>query len=554
MLNKSKGNMYPWVTHTWNPIRGRCPHNCQYCVDGNTLILTSDLMWKKIRDIKIGDEIISVSLKPRLHVTVSKVTGKIKVRKQRCRITFENGISIVCSTDHKFLTNDHHRWIEARNLRLNSKLYSLMLKPPELFIENEKYKKGWLAGVIDGDGTLKHYKYNVWQFRLAMIDKEAIDRAENYLKFFGIETHRFIMKNGTHKSLYAIRTSKQDNYHKIKELIKFRDDMDFSRGYLGGIFDAEGCTLKHNKTKIIRIYNKNDEIINKIIRSCNKLGFKTSIIREYDKIRGVGILGGWKEIIRFISITNPAIKRKRPNLQFSRLKSVIKPIKIELLSEGELYDIETTSGNFIANGIVVHNCYMKSVKWDIGELRLEEKCLNDNLGIGNIIFVGSSTDMWADEVPDEWILKVLQHCLKYPHNTYLFQSKNPKRFLDFLSYYEDFIPHKVIWGTTIETNRDIQNITKAPSTFQRYSMMARIKGRRTMVSIEPIMDFDLDIMVEWIYAIQPKFVSIGADSKRNNLPEPPAWKVEKLIKELEEFTEVKIKKNLSRILEENKNG
>ena len=29
-----------------------------------------------------------------------------------------------------------------------------------------------------------------------------------------------------------------------------------------------------------------------------------------------------------------------------------------------------------------------------------------------------------------------------------------------------------------------------------------------------------------------------------------AWKVEKLIKELEEFTEVKIKKNLSRILKE----
>jgi len=29
-LNKSKGNMYDWVTHTWSPIIG-CPHQCSYC-------------------------------------------------------------------------------------------------------------------------------------------------------------------------------------------------------------------------------------------------------------------------------------------------------------------------------------------------------------------------------------------------------------------------------------------------------------------------------------------------------------------------------------------
>jgi DNA repair photolyase len=29
-LNKSKGNMYDWVTHTWSPIVG-CSHQCEYC-------------------------------------------------------------------------------------------------------------------------------------------------------------------------------------------------------------------------------------------------------------------------------------------------------------------------------------------------------------------------------------------------------------------------------------------------------------------------------------------------------------------------------------------
>jgi DNA repair photolyase len=30
-LNKFKGNMYPWVTHTHAHLRGVCPHRCRYC-------------------------------------------------------------------------------------------------------------------------------------------------------------------------------------------------------------------------------------------------------------------------------------------------------------------------------------------------------------------------------------------------------------------------------------------------------------------------------------------------------------------------------------------
>jgi len=191
-------------------------------------------------------------------------------------------------------------------------------------------------------------------------------------------------------------------------------------------------------------------------------------------------------------------------------------------------------------------CYMKSMRWDIGELRLAEKELHTNLGKGNTIFVGSSTDMWADEVPNEWILKVLQHCSEYPDNTYLFQSKNPHRF----AIYFDDLPQNTILGTTIETNKEdiIKKVSKAPSPANRYMHMLNDFPRK-MVSIEPIMDFDLDIMIRWIEDIEPEFVSIGADSKNHNLPEPPAWKVEQLIKSLKEFTEVKIKDNLSRILE-----
>ena len=61
------------------------------------------------------------------------------------------------------------------------------------------------------------------------------------------------------------------------------------------------------------------------------------------------------------------------------------------------------------------------------------------------------------------------------------------------------------------------------------------------------MDFDIYEILDWIFKIEPTFVSIGADSGQNNLPEPPAWKINKLIEELEQFTEVRVKDNLKRL-------
>lgn len=69
-----------------------------------------------------------------------------------------------------------------------------------------------------------------------------------------------------------------------------------------------------------------------------------------------------------------------------------------------------------------------------------------------------------------------------------------------------------------------------------------------MLSIEPIMDFDLDVFVSNLSRVHWEFVSIGADSKNHHLPEPTPEKVRALITELEKFTEVKIKDNLTPIL------
>jgi hypothetical protein len=77
--------------------------------------------------------------------------------------------------------------------------------------------------------------------------------------------------------------------------------------------------------------------------------------------------------------------------------------------------------------------------------------------------------------------------------------------------------------------------------------MSRIKLPK-YVTIEPILDFDLDEMVDLIKRCEPIQVNIGADSGNHKLPEPSKEKVLQLIDVLNEFTLVKRKKNLKRII------
>jgi len=189
-------------------------------------------------------------------------------------------------------------------------------------------------------------------------------------------------------------------------------------------------------------------------------------------------------------------------------------------------------------------CYYQSnprFKKLIGDLRLDDKALSDNLGFNKTIFVGSSTDIFADDVPDVWIKLVLGKCVLCDKNKYLFQTKNPDRFKDFI------FPENTILGVTIETNRDYE-CSKAPPTIHRYYSFKGVICDKKMVSIEPLLDFDLVPFLNMIKGIKPIFVSIGADSKGNNLPEPSKEKTLALIRELKEFTEVRVKDNLKRII------
>ena len=215
------------------------------------------------------------------------------------------------------------------------------------------------------------------------------------------------------------------------------------------------------------------------------------------------------------------------------------------ISKGNMYEWVTHTWNAI-KGKCFHDCsYCYVKRWgELNPVRFDGKELDTDLGTGNFIFVGSSCDMFAEGIPGDWIVKTLNHCMKYDGNSYLFQSKNPGRM--------DLIPEHCHICTTIETNRDYPDIMRdAPNVWDRAFDMSLLDHGSKFITIEPVMDFDLTDLVLMIKAVFPKQVNIGADSGGNGLPEPSQEKILNLIHELSKFTTVKKKKNLNRLITNN---
>lgn len=154
-----------------------------------------------------------------------------------------------------------------------------------------------------------------------------------------------------------------------------------------------------------------------------------------------------------------------------------------------------------------------------------------------LIFTSSMGDLWGDWVPAKWINAVLAAIRKSPGATFLFCTKNPRRYHEFL----ELMPENVILGTTLESNHWVPHLSQAPPMHERWLAMWEIPGRRKMVSVEPILRFDLNIFPTMLRDIAPETVYVGYDNHGKHLPEPSLAKTKILIQALEPFTEVRQK-------------
>ena len=359
---------------TINPYRG-CSHACLYCIRGTTPILMGDGRTKPIADVRPGDHVYgTVRRGSYRRYWVTEVLDHWSTIKPAYRVTLEDGTELVASGDHRFLTRRGWKHVtnnasgrDRAHLTLNDELIGTgaLAGAPEDWPD---YRRGYLCGLIRGDGHLAsrvHESANgrrqtINRFRLALTDGEALQRAKRYLQEeVGVVTREAAFPSLGRRSMRQIRTSTRENVAAIAGVIEWPRGVrpEWCKGFLAGIFDAEG-----NHGQVIRICNSDPQIIDWICWSLRTLDFRFTVESErLNGCRNVRLLGGLREKLRFFQTVDPAITRKR-DIEGVALKSPanLKVAQIEPLGRGHrLYDITTGTGDFIANGVVSHNCFAR---------------------------------------------------------------------------------------------------------------------------------------------------------------------------------------------------
>lgn len=523
-----------------NPYRG-CEHGCVYCASGDTPILMADGSTRSLGEIRVGDFIYG-TVRDGWYRRYSKtqVLAHWSVIKPAYRTTLEDGTELITSGDHRFLTERGWKFVtdvehgggQRAYLTTNNKLMGTGAFAAAPF-KNEDYRRGYLCGLLRGDammGEFLRFRPNgrlttLHQFRLALCDTQALDRAQNWLNQESVETRRFAFNAFSHRPMQAIRAHSPVSVERIRELIAWPGlpCRSWRIGFLAGIFDAEGSYSKG----VLRMSNTDLDIIRCIRESLRMLGFDSVVepggLGVNKSVVVVRVRGGLREALRFFHTVDPAISRKR-DISGHAVKSGARlgVVSIERIRGAmRLYDITTGTQDFIANGVVSHNCYARPshafmglssgidfetklfYKADAGKV-LEEELAKPRY-VCKPVTIGANTDPYQ---PIERQMKVTRAVLEVLARTrhpasIITKSAMVLRDLDLLvDMARDNLMSVAISITTLspETKRVLEPRTASPQARLRALRELNAAGVPTGVMVAPIIpaitDHEMEAILE----------------------------------------------------------
>ena len=389
------------------------------CLDEDSPIAMSDGSYKKIKDIKVGDKVVSYN-EVRRTLPINKVLNVWdRGYKESYKITLENGDSVIATDDHPFLgyfkTGKENKLFGCNSyktsylsikdgLKVGDNLYTVNKSPVWGSFDNLEIAK--LLGYICTDGYID-LKASKIQFR--NIRKEYVDEFEKICleQFQTKSTRKFkssycdLKTKVTRQDTWEVNIIKSknlkdflnsigciDKYSRETSIINFALD-NFSEEacsvFINRVLSGDGCISK-DKVQVSVSGKFKSEFLEKLSRLFRKVGVRRSKVYHSETVTGrrsalmVTESLSAKSLLSFtgpvfgkefqcteqLKIADANLQKWKTRRRVYNTTSRTKVISIEPVGKRHVYDIEVNKRhNFITNNIITHNCSAKNkaIRW-----------------------------------------------------------------------------------------------------------------------------------------------------------------------------------------------
>jgi len=311
---------------TVNPYRG-CSHACAYCLGGDTPILMADGSTRPLAELRPGDAVMgTMGAGPHRRYTTTTVLDHWSTSKPAFRVTLTDGTRLVASGDHRFLTDRGWRHVSPAEhglpaLAVGDKMFGVghFAEPPK---ESPDYQAGYLCGLVRGDaagGGMAH-EGDAWIRGDAYLDEVPLHEALRWPE----------LPSGS-----------------------------WYRGFLAGAFGAAG-----QADRLAVVFTSRDRgFLRRITDALTHLGLpsRSPVGQQLGGVHSVEIVRDLWAALRFRHITGVSGARLDASGVGVRTDAQLTVADIQELGLTlPLYDISTGTGDFIADGVVSHNCFARN--------------------------------------------------------------------------------------------------------------------------------------------------------------------------------------------------
>lgn len=362
VLNRVPGSSPVPFRWTVNPYRG-CSHACVYCLAGPTRVLLADGATRPIAELAVGDVVMGTERVDGVRRYVpTRVTAHWSTTKPAYAVRLAGGTELITSGEHRFLTDHGWRHVSGGWCRGGRRPHlrpgSALLGPGPFRSDrarphNAEYRRGYLCGLVRGDGPA---------FPSDRLALEALGRAHHLLaeaQQAPIPTAVPVVATvRAEPGRIAPGVIRRGLIAPVADVVRWpeRPGTDWCSGFVAGVVDACGSVTASE----LRVTHTDEAVVGRVAGALHRLGFGFAVSAGLDGARVVRLVGGLGAVRELVARTDPAVTRRLDG------GAVVGAPELEVVGvralgrELPMYDITTGTGDFVAEGVVSHNCFARN--------------------------------------------------------------------------------------------------------------------------------------------------------------------------------------------------